>query len=373
MLKTILNFGKGLVSKGVAWLEQKVQRWTKPGTGSSVLETVSDLMRNKSELVLENALLRQQVIILKRSVKRPKVNNTDRRLMVLLASRLRSWRSALLLVKPETLLQWHRDLFKWVWRYKSARKVGRPGISPEMIALIKQMARDNALWGAERIRGELLKLDIHVAKRSIQKYIRQVRPPRPSTQNWRTFLHNHAQDIWACDFLPVVNLFFRQYFVFFVIELASRRVVHFGVTHSPTDTWTAQQLREATPFGQAPKYLIRDNDCKYGPEFARVAAGAGIQVLRTPIGAPNANAVCERFQKSVRVECLDHLLVFGQRHLFRMVKAYVDYFNQERPHQGIQQRIPVPAFSRSSESSGLQPISVFRILGGLHHVYRRAA
>jgi hypothetical protein len=237
MLATIFNFGKVLVRKGIQWLDQKLQHWSRPTDGRAVLETVSDLLRPKSELVLENALLRQQVIVLHRQVKRPKITSLDRRLMVLLASRLRAWRSALLVVKPETLLQWHRDLFRLVWRHKSRATVGRPALAPDVITFIKQMANDNPLWGSERIRGELLKLNLHVAKRTIQKYLRQIRPQRPSTQSWRTFLHNHAQDIWACDFLPVVNLFFRQYFVFFILELASRRVVHFGVTAHPTDAW----------------------------------------------------------------------------------------------------------------------------------------
>jgi putative transposase len=312
ILAAIFSVGKASVRKGVQWLNQKLQQWTRPNDGTVVLETVADLMRPKADLVLENALLRQQMIILQRKVKRPKLTNTERRLLVLLTSRLQAWRSALLVVKPETLLQWHRDLFKLVWRHKSRARVGRPPLTSEVIVLIKQIAKDNPLWGSERIRGELLQLNLPVAKQTIQKYLRQVRPRRPSTQTWRTFLHNHAQDIWACDFLPVINLFFRQYFVFFIVELASRRVVHFGVTAHPTDAWTAQQLREATPFGQGPKYLIRDNDNKYSWEFAGVAAGAGITVLKTPVAAPNANAVVERFQGSVRRECLDHMLVLGQ-------------------------------------------------------------
>ncbi|MEP7285792.1 MAG: integrase core domain-containing protein [Chloroflexota bacterium] len=373
MWAALVNFGKAIVGQGMQWLNTKLQKWTKPRDGSAVVETVNDLLRPKPELVLENALLRQQVIILQRGVKRPKVTNTDRRLLVLLASRLRTWRQALVVVKPETLLAWHRELFKLVWRQKSAVKMGRPPLTAEVVALIKRMAQENPLWGSERIRGELLKLNLHVAKRTIQKYIHQVRSPRPSTQNWRTFLHNHAQDVWACDFLPVVSLFFRQYFVFFIVELASRRVVHFGVTTNPTDAWAAQQLREATPFGEGPKYLIRDNDSKYGVAFARVAAGAGIKVLKTPIAAPNANAVCERFQKSVRRECLDHLFVLSQGHLYRMIQAYVSYFNWERPHQGIGQRIPTPSALACPASEVAQPITAYPVLGGLHHVYRRAA
>ncbi len=152
-----------------------------------------------------------------------------------------------------------------------------------------------------------------------------------------------------------------------------RGYVHFGVTANPTDAWAAQQFREATPFGEGPKYLIRDNDSKYGVEFARAAATSGIKVLKTPVAAPNANAVCERFQESVRRECLEHLFVLGQRHLYRMIKAYVAYFNLERPHQWIDQCLPIPSDSVSLTSDSPQPIRVFPVLGGLHHIYRRAA
>ena len=157
------------------------------------------------------------------------------------------------------------------------------------------MARNNRLWGVKRIQGELLKLDITVSKRTVRRYMRKVRPPRPHGQNWATFLQNHAREIWACDFLQLHDAFFRPLFAFFITELGSRRIVHVGVTRSPTDTWVAQQLREATPFGKAPRFLIRDNDAKYGVHFEAVATGSGIEVLRTPIRAPRANAICERF------------------------------------------------------------------------------
>ena len=181
------------------------------------------------------------------------------------------------------------------------------------------MATENRLWGAERIGGELLKLDIQVCKRTIQKYMSNVRTPRPKGQRWATFLHNHAKDIWACDFLQVTDLFFRPLFAFFLVELKSRRVVHVGVTRSPADAWVAQQLREATPYGQAPKYLICDNDSKFGPCFARVAITSAIEILKTPYRAPRANAICERFMKSVRRECLNHLLILHEKQLQRVL------------------------------------------------------
>ena len=208
--------------------------------------------------------------------------------------------------------------------------------------MIREMAAKNWLWGAERIRGELLKLDIHVCKRTIQKYMMNVRTPQPRGQKWATFVHNHAAQIWACDFLQVTDLFFRPLFAFFIIELRSRKVIHVGVTRSPTDSWVAQQLREATPFGQAPKYLIRDNDSKFGSCFTRVATTSAIEILKTPFHAPRANAICERFLRSVRQECLDHLLILHEKQLQRLLNAYMAYFNQARPHQGTKAcNIPV--------------------------------
>ncbi len=235
------------------------------------------------------------------------------------------------------------------------------------------MAKDNRLWGAERIRGELLKLGLRVCKRTIQKYMRQVRPARPRGQNWKTFLHTHAEQIWACDFLPVTDLLFRSLYAFFIIELHSRRVIHVGVTRSPTDAWTAQQLREATAYGVGPKYLIRDNDGKFGVGFARIAQTSRIEILTTPYFAPRANAICERFLGSVRRECLDHLLILHEKQLHRVLNAYVQYFNQARPHQGIRQQIPEQKAGSASPNRESGKVIAFPALGGLHHDYRRSA
>jgi len=234
------------------------------------------------------------------------------------------------------------------------------------------MARENRLWGAERIRGELLKLGMHVSKRTIQKYMRPGRV-RPTSQTWSTFLHNHAHEIWACDFLPVTDLFFRSLFAFFIIELKNRKVMHVGVTRHPTDAWVAQQLRETTPYGQTPRFLIRDNDTKFGSLFARVASSSSIKVLRTPFHAPRANAYSERFLGSVRRECLDHLLIRHEQQLARVLQAYVAYFNHMRPPQGIKQQIPDPPLSALPTLARDGPILAVAVLGGLHHDYRRVA
>jgi putative transposase len=356
-------------------LRRRLLAATKPAAPTPAAGALADLVRSKPELVAENALLRQQLLVLRRSVQRPRCTAADRALLVLLASRLRTWRSALLLVQPDTLLRWHRQLFRQFWRRKSrsAAVARRPKMAADTIALIREMAATNPLWGAERIRGELLKLDIHVAKWTVQQYMRGARPPRRTGQTWATFLHNHADDIWACDFLPVTDLLFRPVYAYFVIALGSRRVVHVGVTHHPTDAWVAQQLREATPFEQRPRYLLRDNDSKYGQAFSRVAEARGIQVLRTAYRAPRENAACERFLGSVRRECLDHVLVLGEAHLRRVLREYVAYFNTARPHQGLQQRIPDGAASRSLRPETGGTVRAVPVLGGLHHAYVRAA
>jgi putative transposase len=306
-------------------------------------------------------------------VKRPACTKTDRTFLVLGARAVRAWKQTLFLAQPETLLRWHREAFRLFWRHRSKAISHKPRVSAETIALIREMATENRLWGAERIRGELLKLGMHVCKRTIQKYIRHVRTPQPRGQRWATFLHNHATQIWACDFLQVSDLFFRPLFAFFIIELKSRKVIHVGVTRSPTDPWVAQHLREATPYGQAPTYLLCDNDSKFGPCFARVATTSDIEILKTPFHAPRANAICERFLRSVRQECLDHLLILHEKQLQRVLNEYVSYFNLARPHQGIGQQLPEPnRSSLPSHQAGDKVIAV-PILGGLHHDYQRVA
>jgi putative transposase len=233
------------------------------------------------------------------------------------------------------------------------------------------MAAENRLWGAERVRGELLKLGVRVAKRTIQRYMRGTRPPeRHRGQPWLTFLRNHS--VWACDFLQTYDVWFRPIFAFFIIDVNTRRVVHVATTCAPTQQWTAQQLRNTTPFAQGPKFILRDRDDKYGALFDRVAKGAGIRVLKTAPRAPLMNATCERFLGSVRRECLDHVIILGERHLLQVLREYAFvYFNEARPHQWLEQRIPV--------SYDVVPIPfpseivALPLLGGMHHAYRAAA
>jgi len=232
------------------------------------------------------------------------------------------------------------------------------------------MAAENVLWGAERIRGELLKLGIRVAKRTSQRHMTKARPPDPDRgQNWRTFLRNHT--VWAGDFWQTYDIWFRPIFAFFVVDINSKRVVHVGVTRSPTAEWTAQQLRNITPFGEGPQFIVRDNDNKFGAELDRVAKGAGMKILRTAIQAPLMNSICERFLGSVRRECLDHTIIFGVKHLDCALTEYCSFFNTCRPHQGIGQRIPIPS-PCAIHHNGAKIISV-PVLSGLHHDYRVAA
>jgi putative transposase len=372
-LNPIHSCFKRLVGTSVNVLRTRFVPWTKPLTSSLPLGTVADLARSKAELLAENALLRQQLIILKRQVKRPACTKRDRILLVLLARAVRLWKQTLFLVQPETLLRWHRELFRLYWKRRSKASSHKPRVAAETIALIREMAKENRLWGAERIRGELLKLGMHVCKRTIQKYMRTVRSSQPRGQKWATFVHNHSAQIWACDFLQVTDLCFRPFFAFFIIELKSRKVIHVGVTRSQTDSWVAQQLREATPFGQAPKYLIRDNDGKFGQSFARVATTSNIEILKTPYHAPRANAICERFLRSVRQECLDHVLILHERQLQRVLNQYVVYFNRARPHQGIQQQVPERCRSAPLSQGAVHKVIAIPRVGGLHHDYQWVA
>ena len=368
MVLTLLSMVQRSIESLCQTVKQNIRQRIKPDTHQLVFSAIVDLTRPKAELVLENAFLRQQLIVLQRQKKRPTLTGRDRVMMVFLASKLRRWKEALIIVQPDTLLRWHRDLFRWVWRRKSKAK-GRRGREPltvEDVALIRKLAKENRSWGAERIRGELLKLGKQVSKSTIQKYMAEVRKRGSSKMAWATFLRNHASQVWACDFLQTYDALFRTIFVFVIIELGSRRVVHMGVTRNPTDEWAAQQLREATPFGEGPRYLIRDNDGKYGESFGRVTAG--IKVLRTPYQAPKANAVCERFLGSLRRECLDYFLILNERSLHRIMKEYGSYFNDARPHQGIEQQIPCKPRQHASPPVNGKVIS-HSVLGGLHHDY----
>jgi putative transposase len=330
------------------------------------LRSLLACLRSRRDIALENLVLRHQLHVALRTTPSPRLKNPDRVLWVWLHHVWPSWREHLLIVKPETVIRWHRKGWRLYWSWKSRTRLGRPRLSPEVRELIGTMSRDNRLWGTERIRGELLKLGIVVSKRSIRRY-RWRKPTPGGSQRWRTFLSNQLKGIWAADLLVVHTINYRVLYVLFLISHDRRELIHFNVTSSPTAAWVWQQQIEATPWGRQPKYLIHDRDAVYGRNFGARLAKLGIAGVRTPVRAPRANAIAERVVKSIRVECLDHMIVINERHLHALLAEFVDYYNVDRPHRSLGLQSPWP---RSPSRDG----TVVRrpVLGGLHYVYARA-
>ncbi len=344
----------------------------------SALRLVRGLVRLRAHLVAENEFLRQQLAVLRRQVGRARPTDGERGILAFLA-RLFPWRDreALHLVTPETLIRWHRKGWRLYWTWKSRRKVRRGGrrIPEEVRELIRDMVRRNSQgrpWGVKRILGELKKLGISVSRRTVQKILREVRPPEPrGDQRWITFLRNHLDCTWACDFFTVPTLTFRQLHVFFLMKLDTREILHWNVTEHPTDSWTALQLKNALYDCDPPRFLLRDRDSKYGGLFDRVLEGS-TETLLTPPRCPRANSHAERFVGSVRQECLDHMIPLDEDHLRRSLSAYLDYFHESRPHQGLDQAIPAEVLNPVERpSSG--PIKTREVMGGLYQVYYREA
>jgi transposase InsO family protein len=273
-------------------------------------------------------------------------------------------------VRPETVIRWHRRGWRLFWWWRSRCPLGRPRLSPEVRELIATMSRDNPLWGAERIRGELLKLGIAVSKRSIRRY-RWRRGPRPPSQSWRTFLSNHRPDIWAADLFTVQTLTFRTLYVLLFIAHDRRELVHLAVTAHPVAAWVWRQLVQATQWGRQPRYLVRDRDRAYGGDFVARARGMGITTLLTPVRAPRANAIAERMVRTLRNECLDHAVVVNEAHLRALLHEFAAYYNADRPHRGL--HLEPPLAPRGDPPASAGPIRARPVLGGLHHVYERPA
>ena len=245
-------------------------------------------------------------------------------------------------MKPETVLGWQRAGWRAYWRWRSSHETrgGRPAIPVELQALIARMAAENHLWGQKRIQAELARLGFQVSARTVAKYMRGCRPRGP-TGTWRQFLTRHASNMWACDFFCVPTVLFQTLHVFFVIRLANREVLHVAVTRHPTADWAAQQIVECCAWDRAPpRFLIHDRDSRYGANFDRRVRGLGIRQVRTPFRSPRANAVAERWVRSARSECLDHLIVFSEANLRRVLSAYVTYYNRWRPHRSLGQAVP---------------------------------
>ena len=333
-----------------------------------LLKVLRATLRSRADLAAENLLLRHQLAVLTRpGRKRPPLRVRDKLVWILARRLCGDWRRHLVLVRPDTVVRWHRHAWKLVWRWKSRGPLGRPRLSPEVRELIATMARENPLWGAERIRGELLKLGIVVSSRSIRRY-RGRKPPRPPGQPWRTFLANHRPQLWAADLFTVQTLTFQTLYVLLLIAHGRRELVHVNVTANPTAAWVWRQLIEATPWDRQPRYLLRDRDAVYGGDFGSRAQRVGIKPLLTPIRAPRANAIAERVVGTLRRECLDHLLVLNERHLRAVLRDFVGYYNRDRPHRSLGLETPEPG---AGPEAG--PVRSRPVLGGLHHVYERAA
>ena len=323
---------------------------------------------NRLQLAAENLALRQQLAVLQRSSARPKLRPFDRCFWVWLSTWFQPWRSWLVLVKPETVIAWHRQGFRWYWRWKSGGKPGRPTLDAEVRALIRQMAIDNPTWGTPRITSELHLLGYHVGESTVAKYRPHIR--KPPSQHWRTFLVNHLGSMASMDFLVVPTATFRLLYVLVVLVHERRKVAHFNVTTNPTAAWVAQQLREAFPFDTAPCYLIRDRDGIYGREVRQTLQSLGIQEVLTAPRSPWQNPYVERLHGSIRRECLDHVIVLNERHLRRQLSSYFHYYHTARCHLSLKRNAPFP---REVEPVLAGRVVADPMVGGLHHRYRRAA
>ena len=334
----------------------------------AVLATVRSSLKPRRELALENLALRQQLAILQRKTKRPKLSNADRAFWIALFGLWPDWQNALLIVKPQTVIGWHRKGFKLYWTWKSRHRIGRPRIDAEIRALIRRMARENATWGAPRIHGELLMLGFNVGEATVSRYMPRRRKPR--SQTWRAFLQNHTKDLVSIDFFVVPTATFRILYVFLVLEHERRRIVHFNVTEGPSARWTGQQLVNAFPYDSAPKYVIRDRDKIYGADFVRRVRALGIEQVLTAPQSPWQNPYCERVIGTLRRDCLDHLIVVGEQHLRCILRKYLEYYHGSRTHLALGKDAPEP---RKRESTDGGNVIALPMVGGLHHRYTRRA
>jgi transposase InsO family protein len=319
----------------------------------------------KSRLEAENAALRHQLIVLRRRAqRRVRLTNSDRWFLIQLYRWFPSILQVVTIVQPETLVRWHRAGFRCYWRWKSRLRGGRPQISAELRALIRRISIENPLWGAPRIHGELLKLGFEVAQATVAKYT--VKRYGPPSQGWRTFLRNHAPDIAAMDLFVVPTIGFDLLYAFVIVRLDRRQLVWINVTQNPTAEWIARQLTEAFPWNEAPRYLIRDRDRIYGEVAMRRIRAMGIRDKPIAPASPWQNSFAERLIGSIRRECVDHIVVWGEGHLRQILRAYARYYNNIRTHRSLNK--DAPAF-RPVQRVGT--ITSYAILGGLHHHYVR--
>ncbi|MEK9673886.1 MAG: integrase core domain-containing protein [Rhodospirillaceae bacterium] len=327
------------------------------------------VFRSRIALQVENALLRHQIDILRRGApKRVLIARIDRRIFKLF---LKLWRRSgefITIVHPRTVVRWHREGFRLYWRWESRNRNGRPRIPSEIRTLVRRISADNPLWGAPRIHGELLKLGFDISQATVSRYMPR-RAPNPN-QTWKTFLRNHLDCTAAVDFLVVPTLTFRVLYVLVILGHGRRELLHLAVTSNPTAEWTAQQMSEAFPWDGVPRFIVRDNDCTYGETYCRRLRAMNIRDCPTAVRSPWQNGFVERVIGSIRRECLDHVIVRNERHLRRVLKSYVAYYNRSRTHLSLNKDPPIPR-PVPTISSG-RVVSIPQV-GGLHHRYDRIA
>ena len=335
---------------------------------TGVVLFIRAMLASRATVVAENLALRHQLGVLQRSVKRPQLRQRDRIFWVWLSRLWPDWRDSLAIMKPETVIRWHRKGFKLYWRWRSRGKPGRPKIDGEIRGLIRRMCRENVTWGAPRIQSELALLGITIDETTVAKYM--CRPRKPPSQTWRTFLENHTHDIAAIDFFVVPTVRFQLLYCFIVLRHDRRRVVHFNVTRHPTARWTGQQVVEAFPYDEAPRFMIRDRDGIYGHDFCERVKHMGIEEVVAAPRSPWQNPFVERVIGSIRRDCLDHLIVFNEAHLRRILTRYLTYYHESRTHLSLGRNAPIP---RTVEPPEYGEVIAISQVGGLHHRYTRAA
>ena len=324
-------------------------------------------IKTKTQLILENIFLHKQLEIYQRTDPKLKIKQTDRLFFSLMKDILSNWKERIFIVKPDTVIKWHRTAFRIHWRWKSRQKGGRPKVNWEVINLIKQMAKENSEWGAPRIHGELLKLGFNICESTVQRYMPK-KGKRNNGQNWKTFLKNHSKEIISIDFLTVPTINFKLLHVIVVVEHYRRKLIYFNVTKNPTAEWSIQQIRNLLFDYDTPKYLIRDRDKKYGTLLGSKKNRFGIDEIVTSYRSPWQNGYVERVIGSIRRECLDHVIVLNENHLRTILSDYVSYYNKYRTHMGLNKDSPE---GRPVQTEG--KIDKTPIVNGLHHYYFRQA
>ncbi len=366
-VRAMMEFGRHAIYYAVVFVGGFIQTRTRAAMEILALRSQLALCQNRIEM---------------KKLPKPRLPLAFRWLWVVLSKTWGGWQNAVCLMKPATVLKWHRTAFRLYWRWK-CRPRGRPAISAQMIALIRRLSRENQLWSAERIHDHLALLGIDPPHPdTIRKYMIRPKERGGKSQTWLTFLRNHTGESWGMDFFTVPTLTFRSLYVFVVLNHARRQVVHFKVTGDPTSAWVIRQLSEAMPFDLRPRFLFRDNDGIYGRAVPDFLKNHGVEEIRNAFRSPWQNPYVERFIGTLRRELLDHVVIFNERQLRRLLREFIDgYYHCARPHQGLGGGVPIeeqnlgygPIPVRPENNDEADQLLAFPVVGGLHHRYIRLA